>query len=42
MDFSKIQNKYTINDKPVMIDFYMIQNNRTKANKEGITSAKKV
>lgn len=42
MEFSKIQKKYTINDKPEMIDFYMIQNNKKKASKGGITSAKKV
>lgn len=29
-EFSKIQKKYTINDKPEMIDFYMIQNDRKK------------
>lgn len=42
LEFSKIQRKYTINDKPEMIDFYMIQNDRKKASKEGITSANKV
>lgn len=30
LKFSKIQKKYTINDKPEMIDFYMIQNDRKK------------